>query len=1749
MLHQNYDGGDESAARGDDFCDFTDTRAHAVPQVPRSEERGSPRHWSAFCPFYFSLPLPLFPCSAPKVAPPPSSLAPIVCAADDFALWNVSLESLTSATFRASLLELLHTAYLPARPRTMWRRVKKRLRLDEECWGEAPFLTGNHAYGPLFQGGLGSSSGSLAGGRPRFPSGRHLHTTGAYAHKSGTLLSDAEVVRELLIEDVCSRFFLWFYVDVTRKVIEDGRSLASRSLPRDWIYRHYGILLSLPDCHFGIYPPYCIPAAQARVLSVAEDENKGAGFSPTEPGVHRSTGRYEPVNSPADSLNESSKKVACAPRAACCTKCGVNLSETSAHAALPGLSPDVKVPQLSPRPSQGVRTPASGVAVSSSVHSSSPGASRSIWPVHCPSCSGISYCSQPATDRTPERTASDSPVPIGGSNETSRSPLEHHGELVGSSSFASSYSVGSSAEETGCNKLLSVEVPEAWGVSGACGQSASAYSGSHIAEDALEQLSNARYAPSEEGCGVSGSGGICSESRKSIHTNDQAWVGEGLERGRGKQGDDGLAAEKSHGHRLQEKSEKELQEDMATTTEGSNQRDGGSGVRTLDERLRLVRRAPEQADCVTRLCPCFGQRGQDDDLVVVLSGEEDETDERGLQRLLKRPALPTQQSLGVLRSSESPVMDGRGNRAARAEGLHEKPPTHRHQSLGKDDDVSAMQELRKASPDWQGDRQGTSDRATLETANEVKPSAEKDTDTEEAEEGESRTDQGHPRTFTGGDAVCSGPDHCATGDENESHMAQKGKSATTMEQETEGDILSSRDGESSKSGCERAGPRTRGSNPAREPRGSRAPGRNGRSRSFRRTCQLSRAKDVVTEHTGETLQTSERGMHRQSPRSHLGRNASTEGARRWEESDMVRDATREKQQSCADVLHDPEELTQCTTFGDLLSDHDKEDKQGSRLPEEDVAMVTSTCQGKSGVGGGRGESEVLSAGCRSPERLRGSRSSISPQHDPSREALANCFPGEQSPSLSKTVRMRPSTLETTPLPRQEGCHSVGGTSTPSHVSESSGIPSADEKSACTYRERDETSEASEVVELSVERNASIPPVDPASSVAGSQITPGENLGTATAVFKASATSGTPVSSVFHPFPLDSTPPKRANTETTEANTLLVPLTIPHFSPARPWLFAREARRAERPADSAALAAEVAAIFGGGETVRTTERGGVRKDYVGGKDLFIEELDQTDTRSVRLVRPQEQEEESDSKQKKWPSIAEEPDLSEVRGSNRSRRSSLSPGPVCSNSSHGITSSFQEATTHNEDVSGKARAVQRSRGSPWREPVSSHPPDVFSSETAGDSTIQGQVNSQKATPHNGDEQLISVAWNHRREGPDAAPGGKESLFEARYGLKWRGRRRGIASRVYLREGKNLFNRRKNYFQEIDRRLGEIEEELQSVVTATAPRAGGPLDLPLSWKKSDFYRNDEKQGCVYGQQRDSSSRLGQEWAADNQRRFLSAAASDLVGPESPDTAGKTSASPGKRPQEKARDSDLPVSPLSDNNGLLGAVEGTPDDVSRRTRDGEIAVSGVIGPASSSEAPLQSSASACRASLLRELTPGLATASEMADDRSSCDEVTSGPYECSGVQGRGAEVVATAADPLHGSQRRCRAAAQASCSASATAASQNGGISSGREVSGALTLRTKRKPPPLPRVATLIKRKERVVPSASVKQADSTCRPQRQFRSRSADDIKPKVKALTFPEMQEAPPPGGAPAGTVKGKGTPKIPSLRVGPRRAVM
>ncbi|CBZ56240.1 conserved hypothetical protein [Neospora caninum Liverpool] len=276
-----------------------------APQPGDGKERPSlQRSTSLSAPLYFSLPVPLFPCAAPAHLPPPSTLSGLVSTADDFASWGVALESLAAATFRASLLELLHSAYLPSRPRLMWRRVKRRLRGDGECWGEAESAEGCERQAREKEGTAGAShEGGKRGPGERRLSGHCDEGDGPGAVLSRSVRSPAvppekatecglepetecgamwgrnggrkvtEMMkrRELLLEDVCSRFFLWFYVDVSRKMITDGLSLARRRLPVDWVYRHYGTLLTMPECHFDIYPPYCIPIAHERTASFLGD--------------------------------------------------------------------------------------------------------------------------------------------------------------------------------------------------------------------------------------------------------------------------------------------------------------------------------------------------------------------------------------------------------------------------------------------------------------------------------------------------------------------------------------------------------------------------------------------------------------------------------------------------------------------------------------------------------------------------------------------------------------------------------------------------------------------------------------------------------------------------------------------------------------------------------------------------------------------------------------------------------------------------------------------------------------------------------------------------------------------------------------------------------------------------------------------------------------------------------------------------------------------------------------------------------------------------------------------------------------------------------------------------------------------------------------------------------------------------------------------------------------------------------------
>ncbi|KEP61101.1 UNVERIFIED_CONTAM: hypothetical protein HHA_251560 [Hammondia hammondi] len=254
------------------------------------EDRQKPPQTPLSAPLYFSLPLPLFPCAAPSHFPAPATLSSLVSTAEDFACWGVSLESLAAATFRASLLELLHTAYLPSRPRLMWRRVKRRLRADGACWGsEAAEDCGREprrreeATESVCAGGtLGAGSrlhghcfGDDGGGSPEKEgnggSGPENEYGESWGRCEGCKVTEMMKQRELLLEDVCSRFFMWFYVDASRKMIADGLSLARRRLPVDWVYRHYGTLLNLPDCHFDVYPPYCIPISHERTTSSLGD--------------------------------------------------------------------------------------------------------------------------------------------------------------------------------------------------------------------------------------------------------------------------------------------------------------------------------------------------------------------------------------------------------------------------------------------------------------------------------------------------------------------------------------------------------------------------------------------------------------------------------------------------------------------------------------------------------------------------------------------------------------------------------------------------------------------------------------------------------------------------------------------------------------------------------------------------------------------------------------------------------------------------------------------------------------------------------------------------------------------------------------------------------------------------------------------------------------------------------------------------------------------------------------------------------------------------------------------------------------------------------------------------------------------------------------------------------------------------------------------------------------------------------------
>ncbi|KFG57672.1 hypothetical protein TGRUB_251560 [Toxoplasma gondii RUB] len=253
-------------------------------------ERQKPLQTPLSAPLYFSLPLPLFPCAAPSHFPAPSTLSGLVSTAEDFASWGVSLESLAAATFRASLLELSHTAYLPSRPRLMWRRVKRRLRADGLCWGaeaaedcgrkpggreEATERVGaggtrgagTRLHGHCFEDGRGGSPEKEKNGG----SGRENEFWESWGRSEGCEVTEMMKQRELLLEDVCSRFFMWFYVDASRKMITDGLSLARRRLPVDWVYRHYGALLNLPESHFDVYPPYCIPISHERTTSSLGD--------------------------------------------------------------------------------------------------------------------------------------------------------------------------------------------------------------------------------------------------------------------------------------------------------------------------------------------------------------------------------------------------------------------------------------------------------------------------------------------------------------------------------------------------------------------------------------------------------------------------------------------------------------------------------------------------------------------------------------------------------------------------------------------------------------------------------------------------------------------------------------------------------------------------------------------------------------------------------------------------------------------------------------------------------------------------------------------------------------------------------------------------------------------------------------------------------------------------------------------------------------------------------------------------------------------------------------------------------------------------------------------------------------------------------------------------------------------------------------------------------------------------------------
>ncbi|OEH77563.1 hypothetical protein cyc_08701 [Cyclospora cayetanensis] len=162
---------------------------------------------------FLSLSLPCSCCSAP---PPSELLLPLACSSKNFAALKLQPQDLVAATFSCCVQQLKRDKALPLNPNRMWKPVRKRI-YKHACWEYANALVQYQRQQQEEQ-----QSGSLCNEAVR----QQLDTvTGASAEAtatSGVVATAADLaakgidvaaLQQLLIRDLCGRFFVWFYFD------------------------------------------------------------------------------------------------------------------------------------------------------------------------------------------------------------------------------------------------------------------------------------------------------------------------------------------------------------------------------------------------------------------------------------------------------------------------------------------------------------------------------------------------------------------------------------------------------------------------------------------------------------------------------------------------------------------------------------------------------------------------------------------------------------------------------------------------------------------------------------------------------------------------------------------------------------------------------------------------------------------------------------------------------------------------------------------------------------------------------------------------------------------------------------------------------------------------------------------------------------------------------------------------------------------------------------------------------------------------------------------------------------------------------------------------------------------------------------------------------------------------------------------------------------------------------------------------